>query len=328
VIATIVVSVFGFLIFLAAAQRLLPGISLRPRLDRAAIRELWGFGLFRFINQASGQVTSQLDPIVIGIFQPIAAVAFYSVPLAVTQKFHVVEDSVASAYFPAAVELHTRHEVERAHRLYVAAFKVVLVAMGFLVVVCAGYAASLLTAWVGRGIADKASAIFAVLAIGYGLSALIGIPAQTADATGNQRWTAGFAVASAILQLTLALILVPRYGPLGAAVALLLNTVTQGVIFVWLVQHRFLRIPALTVFAKAALRPLLAILGLAIFVLLTRDHLESNLALLAALAGAGILYVALTLVMRVWTEGELRLARQMVGRVWAARASLPMGRAT
>ena len=129
-----------------------------------------------------------------------------------------------------------------------------------------------------------------------------------------------------VLQLSLALILVPRYGPLGAAIALLVNTVTQGVVFVWLVQHRFLRIPALTVFAKAGLRPLLAILGLAIYVLLTRDHLQSNPALLAALAGAGLLYVVLTLVTRVWTDGELRLARQMARQVWAARSSLPMRR--
>jgi len=323
VISTIVVSIFGFGIFLGAARRLLPGTSLRPRFDRTAVRELWGFGLFRFVNQLSGQVTTQFDPIVIGIFQPIAAVGMYSVPLAVTQKFHLAEDSVASAYFPAAVELHAHHDTERLHRLYVATFKLVLVGMAFLIVVSAGYSTEILTAWVGQSIAQQASLIFAVLACGYGLSAVIGIPAQTADATGNQRWTAAFAVASAVIQLTLALILVPRFGAIGAAEALLINTVTQGAVFVWLVQRRFLHISALIVIREAVLRPMGAAIGLAIFVLVTRPYLHSIWTLLAALVGAGFLYLGLTAALRVWNHAELTLAGQMVRQVWAVRSSLP-----
>jgi O-antigen/teichoic acid export membrane protein len=326
VVATIIVSVFGFIIFLAAARRLMPGISFRPRLDRTAIEELWGFGLFRFVNQLSGQVTTQLDPIIIGIFQPIAAVGLYSVPLALTQRFHLVEDSVASAYFPAAVELHAQGDMQRAHRLYLAAFKAVLVAMGFLIVVCAGYAGQILTAWVGQGIANRASWIFVVLTFGYGLSALIGIPAQTADATGNQRWTAAFAVASAVLQLTLALILVPRFGAIGAAIALLINTLTQGALFVWLVQRRFLHISALVVLTRAVLRPLVASLALAAYVLLTRPYIHSTAVLLVVIAGAGVLFLGLTLALQVWNSDERKLAKQMATRLWMARPSLNLAR--
>lgn len=317
VIATIVVNVFGFLIFFGAAKRLLPRLSFRPRLDMGAVRELWGFGLFRFVNQLSGQITTQLDPVVIGIFQPIAAVGLYSVPLAVTQRFHLVEDSIAIAYFPAAVELHARRDTARAHRLYLSAFKAVMVAMAFLIIVCVGYAHQILAAWVGNGIADGASLIFVVLALGYGLSALIGIPAQTADATGNQRWTATFGVASAVIQLTLALILVPRFGAVGAAEALLINTVTQGAVFVLLVQRRFIRIPALTVLVQSVLRPLGASLVLAAFVLVTRSQLSSAGMLLVALSAAAVLYAGLTLAFRVWNKEELALAAQMARQVWA-----------
>jgi O-antigen/teichoic acid export membrane protein len=322
VVATIIVSVFGFAIFLVAARRLLPGTSFRPRLDGSAVGELWGFGLFRFVNQLSGQITTQIDPIIIGIFQPIAAVGLYSVPLAVTQKFHLAEDSVASAYFPAAVELHARNDTGRLHRLYMSTLKVVLVGMAFLIVVSAGYSGEILTAWVGRGIAEQASWIFALLACGYGLSALIGIPAQTADATGNQRWTAGFAVASAVIQLTLALILVPRFGAIGAAEALLINTVTQGAFFVWLVQRRFLHISALAVFGGAVLRPLVASLGLATFVLVTRPYVHSIGVLLAILAGAGLVYLGLTFVLGVWSREELALAAGMARQLWSKRTRL------
>jgi O-antigen/teichoic acid export membrane protein len=312
VVATVAVSLIGFAIFFTASRVLLPGVRFRPRFDRDALGELAGFGLFRFINQASGQVTTQFDPIVIGIFQPIAAVGYYSVPLVLTQRFHFVEDSVASSYFPAAVEIHSRSDTLRERTLYLAAYKLVLVAMIFLMVVCVGYSSSILTVWVGTGIAVRAAAIFAVLAIGYGLSALIGIPAQASDATGHQRWTAAFAVASALWQLTLALILVPRFGPIGAAYAVVINTVTQGTIFVLLVQRRFLRVGVLDVFRSAALRPLVAGAALAVLVWATRGFAESTLTLIASLAGAGIVYLALTLVLGVWTRQELQTARHVL----------------
>jgi O-antigen/teichoic acid export membrane protein len=318
VVLTLATGVFSLVIFLAAARRLLPGVSFRPRLNRPAIGELAGFGLFRFLNQASGQVTFQLDLVIIGIFQPIAAVAYYSVPLAVTQKFHLIEDSVASAYFPAAVELHSRGDRERAVALYQSAFKLVFVAMAFLIVLCVGYASPILTAWVGASFAARASAIFAVLAIGYGLSAIVGIPAQASDATGHQRWTAGFAVASAMIQLTLALVLVPRYGPIGAAIALVINTVTQGTLFVWLVHHRFLHVSTLTLMRTVVLRPLLASVGLGLFVLVTRGYLHNTALLLVTMAFAGVLYAGLTLVLGVWTKDEVLRAKQLARSAWAA----------
>jgi O-antigen/teichoic acid export membrane protein len=321
VLATIAVSILGFVIFLAASRRLLPQTSFRPRFDRPAARELIGFGLFRFINQASGQVTTQFDPIVIGLFQPIAAVGIYSVPLQLTQRFHVVQDSVAAAYFPAAVEIHSRDDRAREQTLYIAAFKLVLVAMVFLVLACVGYAEPIMTAWVGP-IAGHAAPILAVLAVGYGLSALVGVPAQASDATGHQRWTAAFAVVSACIQLSCALVLVPRFGAIGAAYAVVINAVTQGTVFVLLVQYRFLHLGLLRVLAGAVVRPLIAGLGLAAVVLITRQFTHSVITLVAALIAAGIIYGGLTIAVRVWSAQEIQLLNQMTGGV-LSRLPLP-----
>jgi O-antigen/teichoic acid export membrane protein len=320
VVVTVIVSVVGFVIFFVASRRLLPDISFRPSFKRESARELVSFGFFRFITQTSGQITTQFDPIVIAIFWPISAVGYYAVPLALTQKFHVVQDSVASAYFPAAVEIHASADVERQRTLYIGALKVVVVAMLFLIVVSVGYAQPILTVWVGSSVAMQAAAIFAVLAVGYGLSAMIGTPAQASDATGHQRVTAAFAVVSAVLQLGLALALVPRVGPIGAAIAVVGNTVTQGLVFVLLVQYRFMKVGLAAVFKGAFLRPLLAALALAVFVLLTRDHVATAVLLAACLVGGGALYAGLTLAFRVWSLQELDVLRGMLGGLRARLA--------
>ena len=52
VVLTLATCVSSLVIFLAAARRLLPGVSFLPRLKRDALGELAGFGIFRFLNQA------------------------------------------------------------------------------------------------------------------------------------------------------------------------------------------------------------------------------------------------------------------------------------
>jgi len=115
---------------------------------------------------------------------------------------------------------------------------------------------------------------------------------------------------------------VPRFGAVGAAEALLINTVTQGTVFVWLVQRRFLNISAFTFFGGALLRPLVATLGLAVFVLVTRQYIHSVWVLLVVLAGAGLLYLGLTFALRVWSREELAAATGIGRQLWATRTRM------
>jgi O-antigen/teichoic acid export membrane protein len=314
---TVGVTILSSLIFYFASRRLLPGLSFRPMVDWTAVRELLGFGTMRFLNQAAGQATFQLDAVIIGAFLPISAVTYYSVPLSVAQKFLVVEDSVAATFFPAAVELRARGEMERLHRLYTSALKLVFVAMAFLAVVAVGYAWPILNAWVGRSVADNGARIFAVLAVAYALSALLGIPALASDATGHQRWTAGFALVSAVLNVGMALVLVPRVGAIGAAYALVINAATQGAVFVWLVHRRFLKLGSFRVL-RALLPAAVAASGTALYFVLATRWVQSPASLAAVVASGGIIYVGLTLALRVWDASEVGVASALVRSAFSA----------
>jgi len=114
------------------------------------------------------------------------------------------------------------------------------------------------------------------------------------------------------------LILVPRYGPIGAAAALVINTVTQGTVFVWLVQRRFLSVSTLAVLRGAVGRPLLAIVGLVAFVVLTREIPQTTPILLSEVVAAGLTYLGLTLLVKVWDGREILLARQLLSGAWAS----------
>jgi O-antigen/teichoic acid export membrane protein len=167
-----------------------------------------------------------------------------------------------------------------------------------------------------------------VLAVGYGLTLLTGIPALVADATGRPHWTAASALTSAVLNITLTLLLVPRLGAIGAAYALAINAGVQGIAFILIVQRAILRLPLWRFLAGVVVRPAIAGAGFAIYALLVRDWI-TNFALLVAAGAVGLaVYAGLTLAVGVLNDqerglvvGMLRAGRSGLGALLAPRAS-------
>jgi O-antigen/teichoic acid export membrane protein len=253
----------------------------------------------------------------VAAFLPIRAVTLYSVPLTIAQKFTVVQYIFSGAFFPAASELNALGERERLRRLYLASMKLSVVLIVPLVVLVAGFANAILTTWVGPEFGHASTDILIVLAIAYGIATLIGVPTLAADATGHVHWSAAFAVASAVINFSLTLLLVPRIGAIGAAYALLINSATQGLVFIYVVQRRFIRVPLRDVLA-GLIRPLLAGVIVLAAALLTARYIANFPELILALVLGGLMYLGLTVVLKVWDEREWQLFRGLVSGTLAA----------
>jgi O-antigen/teichoic acid export membrane protein len=306
---TIAINVVSLLVFVVVARRLLPEVRFWPGFNRWALRELGSFGAMRFINQVSGQLIFQVDRLIVAAFLPIRAVTFYAVPLNITQKFSAVQFIFSGAFFPAASELHGLKDTDRLRRLYLASMKLQLVLVLPLAILVAGFARPLLGSWVGQSFAVNSTAVLIILAVAYGVANVIGVPGLASDATGHAHWTAAFAVVSAVINVTLTLILVPRLGPIGAAYALLVTGLTNGMVFVQVVQARFLHISLLTVVRKAVIRPAAAGLVLLAYSLLLAPHLHRLRWVIGAFLLGGLLYLGCTVLFGVWDEAEKALAR-------------------
>ena len=241
----------------------------------------------------------------------IAAVTFYSVPLSIAQRFVIVQAIFATAFFPAASELHALADRARLRAAYLASMKLVLAMVVPMAILVATFSHPLLKAWLGNAFADASAGILAVLAVAYGLAQVMGVPTLAADATGHVRWSAGFAIVSAAINLSLTIILVPRLGAIGAAYALLINAATQGPVFVYIVQRRFVQVPLLAMLRAAVIRPVLAGLVLLGYAALVVPRVHRLLTVLLALLIGGALYLGLTAVLGVWDARELAVARAL-----------------
>jgi O-antigen/teichoic acid export membrane protein len=259
----------------------------------------------------SGQIVFQVDRLIVAAFLPIRAVTLYSVPLSIAQRFTVVQFIFSGAFFPAASELHGIQQQDRLRRLYLASLKLSLVMILPLVILVAGFSHQILETWIGAGLAAASANVLLVLAIAYGVATFMGVPALASDATGHAHWTAAFAIASAVINLTLTLILVPRLGPIGAAYALLINAVTQGLAFVVVVQQWFLRVSLLEVLKSAVVRPVVAAAVLVPYVVIVGPHLHRFSVVIAAIVGGSLIYAACGLAVRVWDRQELDVARAL-----------------
>jgi membrane protein EpsK len=308
-LGTLAVNLLGLAMFVVVARRLLPGVGVRPRLDRWALRQLAGFGAMKFVSQASVVVTLQLDRMIVAAFLPIAQVAYYAVPVTITQKLMLIQASFFTAFFPAASELHAVREQARLRRLYLGGQKLMLAIVIPLVVLLAVLSRPLLSVWLGPRFGASSGDILAVLAVGYGLTLLTGMPALIADATGHPHWTATAGAAAAVINVTLTIVLVPRFGAIGAAYALLVNSVVQGLTFVLIVQRVLVGVGIFEVLRSVVLRPAAVGVVVLAYAILAAGVVSTLLELMVALLLGGAIALVLVLALGVLAEDELRVVR-------------------
>jgi O-antigen/teichoic acid export membrane protein len=153
-----------------------------------------------------------------------------------------------------------------------------------------------------------------LLAVGYGINIFSTIPAITSDSLGRPGVTTSFSVVSACLNVGLSLILIPRFGIVGAALAIAINSATLVPYFLWYVHRRVLDLPIRTVVTRSIAAPAVAVALAVLPMLLLRETVDSRLTLLLALALGFGAYLALTLAVRVYDATDRAVARAYLAR--------------
>jgi len=254
----VVVDAAALIWFVRTVRRLLPGTSLKPRVDVPTLRVLGRFGGLKFANQLSTQSVYHLDKLLLGVLASVSAVAFYAVPVLIAQRLVAVVGNVASAFLPAASEFHGASDRPRFDELYLRATKLVALLVLPLALVLVVDAEPLLRIWLGGEFARNCATPTRILAAAYAVNAFSTIPALACDSVGHPRVTTAFSILSTALNLVLCLVLIPPYGAVGAAIAVLVNSVLLVPVFLVYVHRRVLDAPIVPLLRASLLRPVLA----------------------------------------------------------------------
>lgn len=301
--------------FARLSRRLLPDVSLRPRFHRATARRLLGFGTLKFVGQTSTQAVYHLDKLLVGALLGVAALAFYAIPVLMAQRLVSLVANVATAFLPAASDLHGRSDAARFEELYVRASKLVALLVLPSAALLALFAEPILHLWVGEEFARESAWPLRLLALGYALNALTTMPALAVDSVGRPRVTAAFSVGSAVLNVVLSVALIPPFGLVGASCAILLTSVALLPPFLLYAHRRVLRLGVGDVIRRSLLRPALAT-ALAALPAAALVPLADSLPLLAVCGlAAGVTYLAATVLVGVYDETDRDVIRASLARV-------------
>jgi O-antigen/teichoic acid export membrane protein len=125
----------------------------------------------------------------------------------------------------------------------------------------------------------------------------------------------GFAVLSAFINVPLVLLLVPRLGIEGAAIAFFINNVTQTVLFIFYASRRFAEVRPGQLIRESLLRPLAAAIVIGVVAWQLRPLVHGAVSLVVAVLGLMVLYAVVVRMFSAITRDDLDYLEPFVRRL-------------
>lgn len=218
-LGTLIIAIFGLMVQAVTVRRLVGLASYLPWLDRASRRELFGFGLFSWLQALASVVFNHADRFLIGAFLGTSAVGVYAICVQGAQPVHGLAAAGLNFLFPHISSRHESGGVLASHRAFRAALWFNIAIAGALCVPLMVLSKPILAAWMGPAFANSAATLLALVALSWGILAINVVPHYTLLALGEVKFVSAVNVLGGGLSLVAAALLIPRFGILGAAAA-------------------------------------------------------------------------------------------------------------
>ncbi len=308
---TVALSALGVVVFVFASRRLLPGVSFRPRVDREEARRLFALALPTALSSAGSRAVSRLDRILVGSFWPVQQVTYYTVPVDMCSRGSSLTNQVTRALFPAVSDRSANGEAESVQRIYLRATRLLNLAVVPVMLLFVLFAYPVLHAWMGDEFARRSALLLALAAGAFCFRFLSDLQNMFLLAMGHAGLMAKWNLAQGAGTVLLNLLLIPRWGALGAALSLFVVSAGTVLPYTCLVSRRIIGVPMHRTVWLFVL-PVLLSLGcfLPFLPLLARVRTLAPLGL--AFLGLGALYLLVGGLLRALPREDLVLAWQVV----------------
>lgn len=297
----------GIGLFYVVSRSLAPGILFRPGFDLGAFRQLARFSAFKFTGSVGGILSFRFDQFAIAALAGVGAVALYAIPANATSRIFGLIVDLVSPVFPRASKL--KGDTGAIRTLFLRGTRSVALIAGLVLTGLFVFADLLLRYWIGGAegahVAATSTATMRWLLIAFWIQALAAIPAIFCEALGRPEINNGFSVAGAIMHVPLVLLLVPRMGITGAALALAINSATQTSVFILFASRRVAGVFPKELLSAALARPTVASAITVAVGLLVHGWIHSVPALALSFGGMLLFYLAVCLALSAVTREDV-----------------------
>lgn len=259
-----VILAISSIINIIIAFKILPELRFNPFLfiSRRMLKKLFGFGYKLQVVKLSSLAGPQTDKLLITYFLSLGLVSFYQLGNLIVEKAKGLSLLIVSALLPAISELDAEDEMIKIKSLYIKAFKYVFSVALPLSFFLASHARLIILTWMNQDF-EKAVLALQILTVGFLVNTLTGPGAIMVQGIGKPEYHMKLSLQHLILNLTLSIVLIIKFGFVGVLIGTSLSYFLTGSYFIYLV-HRLLGISS-TELGKTVFQPLLAVLPATLF---------------------------------------------------------------
>ena len=182
------------------------------------IREIFNFSVPLMASNVVGLLGNSIPVLLLGYFHPMTTVAYYRVVLPAAVLTTMIPGNFMPLYIPSASRLFAKGDMSGVNHLFweTSVWMSVLAFPIFLTTAC--FARPLTTFMYGARYAPSAP-ILAILSIGYFFNVVFAFSGVTLKVLGKIRLMVILNIVTPIIIVVFNILLIPRYGALGAAIA-------------------------------------------------------------------------------------------------------------
>jgi len=308
----LVASLSACIAYAIAAKKLIPALNIVPGFSRSHLGSLLTHSKYVVLANAGNQVVSAADVFLIGYFLPVANVAYYGIGYTLAQRMSIFVNNVVSVVFPAASSFSGAEQAGKVRELYLRGMKLCATVGCFPALGLAIFSRPFLMYWLGSDYAREGALVLALLALWFLINSFSYVPYQVLQSTHHADTAAKAIAAYTILNVTLFLLLIPRFGIVGAATGFLIAQLVFVPLFMQR-ANRLLGVPWKAVLSVSYLRPFFAASLAGAVCWLCRPWVSSFGTLAAAVAIGGTVYTLLV-ALAVLDPGERAASILLVNR--------------
>lgn len=216
-------SIVGNVLLAVIARKIYPEVKIRlnkPKWD--VLRQIWSYSIYVFTITIAIQLVYQTDNLVVGAFVSAAAVTFYSIGNSLCRYTDQIVGSMTVTFVPAASTYEASGDIASLKSLYVNGTRATIALSLPILLTLIVRGNTFIRLWMGAEYAKASGTVLTILAIGLMFSLQNNAAGAIAYGVEKHRTLAKWAVAEAISNLTLSIIMAHWFGLYGVAIGTLI----------------------------------------------------------------------------------------------------------
>ncbi|MFX0195833.1 MAG: flippase [Candidatus Hodarchaeota archaeon] len=211
------------------------GLRVLPKLGKLSasfiiFSKLFKYGGWITLTNIIGPILVYLDRFMIASFLSIAAVTYYTAPYEAVTRLWIIPFSLTMTLFPAFSAMEKVKDQERLRLYFARSVKFTLLTLGPIVLILQLFAKKALQIWLGGNFAMQSVIVLQLLAVGVLVNSLAHVPYVFLLGMGRPDIPAKFHLLELPIHVGVALILICRWGIVGAAAAWSLRVLLDAIL--------------------------------------------------------------------------------------------------